>query len=294
MGGKQSKAKQVVQQKPQKEQWEEDWEAFLSSHPGFTPADVDWEEKVAGQGDKDNLRLVCISDTHCQAEKMLEPVPEGDILIHAGDFTNYGRREEVEKFNTWLGTLPHRHKIVIAGNHEITFDRASFDNIYAKKKVFGENYDPSDPKVSDFPNFQALLTNCIYLENSSIEVDGVKIHGSPHVPGIGHEWAFFYKRNEVEKVWSCLPACDVLVTHGPPLGIGDERGSGARLGCPELLRQVVDNVKPTFHIYGHVHQDAGVRTAQETTFVNAATCDYMGSPIRKPIVLLLPKNRNNC
>ena len=91
---------------------------------------------------------------------------------------------------------------------------------------------------------------------------------------------------------------------------------------------MVDNVKPTFHIYGHVHQvidemiikkagffgdtailcffftiyilldrflfqDAGVRTAQETTFVNAATCDYMGSPIRKPIVLLLPKNRNN-
>ena len=124
MGGKQSKAKQVVQQKPQKEQWEEDWEVFLSSHPGFTPADVDWEEKVAGQGDKDNLRLVCISDTHCQvylslfrlnfiheenqAETMLEPVPEGDILIHAGDFTNYGRREEVEKFNTWLGTLPHR------------------------------------------------------------------------------------------------------------------------------------------------------------------------------------------
>ena len=66
MGGKQSKAKQVVQQKPQKEQWEEDWEAFLSSHPGFTPADVDWEEKAAGQGDKDHLRLVCISDTHCQ------------------------------------------------------------------------------------------------------------------------------------------------------------------------------------------------------------------------------------
>ena len=39
---------------------------------------------------------------------MLEPVPPGDILIHSGDFTNYGRKEEVEKFNQWLGTLPHR------------------------------------------------------------------------------------------------------------------------------------------------------------------------------------------
>ena len=34
----------------------------------------------------------------------------------------------------------------------------------------------------------------------SLQVDGVKIHGSPHVPGIGREWAFFYKREEAEKV----------------------------------------------------------------------------------------------
>ena len=91
-------------------------------------------------------------------------------------------------------------------------------------------------------------------------------------------------------------------------GIGDLRGSGARLGCPELLRQVVDNVKPTFHVYGHVHQvttytlaltrlhhfvqDAGVRSVGGTTFVNAATCDYMGSPCRKPVVLLLQRKGN--
>ena len=40
-----------------------------------------------------------------------------------------------------------RHKIVIAGNHEITFDRKSFENPYAKKKVFGENFNPSDLEV---------------------------------------------------------------------------------------------------------------------------------------------------
>lgn len=26
-------------------------------------------------------------------------------------------------FNAFLGGLPHRHKIVIAGNHDTTFDR---------------------------------------------------------------------------------------------------------------------------------------------------------------------------
>jgi len=295
MGGKQSRGKQErkqIAQSKAKDQWEKDWETFLSSHPDFTVNDVNWEENLTKNGDEDQIRLVCISDTHCQADTMLEPVPPGDILIHSGDFTNYGRKEEVEKFNQWLGTLPHRHKIVIAGNHEITFDRKSFDNPYAKRKVFGENYDLADLEVSQFPNFASLLTNCTYLENSSIEVEGVNIYGSPHVPGVGHEWAFFYGNDEAEKVWSSLPACDVLVTHGPPLGIGDKRGSGARLGCPELLRQVVDTVKPTFHVYGHIHQDAGVRSAGGTTFVNAATCDYMGSPCRKPIVLLLPRKRD--
>ena len=81
-------------------------------------------------------------------------------------------------------TFISRHKIVIAGNHEITFDKKSFDNPWAKKKVFGENYNPADlevgdsvdklgydcSKVSQFPNFASLLTNCTYLENSSIEV----------------------------------------------------------------------------------------------------------------------------
>jgi len=222
MGGKQSRGKQYGQQKAQseaKEQWEENWENFLSCHPGFTVNNVNWEDNLTKSGDEDQIRLVCISDTHCQAQTMLEPVPPGDILIHSGDFTNYGRKEEVEKFNQWLGTLPHRHKIVIAGNHEITFDRKSFDNPFAKRKVFGENYDQADLEVSQFPNFASLLTNCTYLENSSIEVEGVNIYGSPHVPGVGHEWAFFYGNDEAEKVWSSLPACDVLVTHGPPLGL---------------------------------------------------------------------------
>ena len=126
MGGKQSKVKQDVEQIPErkvKEQWEEEWETFISCHPGFTLNDVNWEENVAKNHDKEHIRIVCVSDTHCQvfnaishrdinipykAETMLEQVPPGDILIHAGDFTNYGRKEEVEKFNEWLGSLPHR------------------------------------------------------------------------------------------------------------------------------------------------------------------------------------------
>ena len=42
--------------------------------------------------------------------------------MHTGDFTMRGDEQEVINFNQWLGTLHHKHKIVIAGNHELSFD----------------------------------------------------------------------------------------------------------------------------------------------------------------------------
>lgn len=55
---------------------------------------------------------------------MTHPIPDGDVLIHGGDFTNYGRFEEVERFSNFLATLDDKfkYKIVIAGNHELTFE----------------------------------------------------------------------------------------------------------------------------------------------------------------------------
>ena len=62
------------------------------------------------------MKIICLSDTHNQHEHL--SVPNGDILIHAGDITSTGEREDFIKFNDWLGRLPHKHKIVIAGNHD--------------------------------------------------------------------------------------------------------------------------------------------------------------------------------
>merc|ERR1719367_338238 len=72
----------------------------------------------------DKIRVVCLSDTHSLTSHMKRPIPNGDIFIHAGDFTRCGSMKEVREFNTWLAKLPHPHKIVIAGNHELSFDPA--------------------------------------------------------------------------------------------------------------------------------------------------------------------------
>ena len=97
-------------------------------------------------------RIVCISDTHNRFRELT--IPEGDILIHAGDITSRGYVAELKDFNEWLITLPHEHKVVIAGNHELSFDSIS--------KYENEKFQPEDPLEKDLPPelFKNILTNC--------------------------------------------------------------------------------------------------------------------------------------
>ena len=113
---------------------------------------------------ENKVRFVCISDTHSRTEKLQYEIPEGDILIHAGDFTQVGSSGCVQKFSNFLETLNDRfvYKIVIAGNHELSFDSHC-----------------SHRKKCDNDNTRALLRNCIYLEDSYVKLFGLKIYGSP-------------------------------------------------------------------------------------------------------------------
>lgn len=65
-----------------------------------------------------HLRVVCISDTHGFHEKMVHSIPDGDVLIHAGDFSNTGRMKGCSRFCEWFASMPHQHKILIAGNRK--------------------------------------------------------------------------------------------------------------------------------------------------------------------------------
>ena len=84
--------------------------------------------KVIKNQSKNILRLVVISDTHNKHRSL--KLPQGDVLIHCGDFTDKGTSVEVQDFTKWFIDTPFKHKIVIAGNHELTFDT----NEYYKRK----------------------------------------------------------------------------------------------------------------------------------------------------------------
>jgi len=222
------------------------------------------------------VRIVCISDTHNRRLPVLPP--PGDILLHAGDFSGTGTLKEVEAFSAYLGELaPHYGSIVvIAGNHDLPFDVQNYAQIGPQFHRRG---------LEDPDKVRAALQNCIYVEHEAVEVQGVRFFGSPFQPEFCN-WAFNVDRGEaLAAKWRDIPAdIDVLVTHGPPLGIGDLVVSGQHVGCADLLREVTERVRPRFHVFGHIHESPGAWTNGETVFINASSCTIAYRALNPPIV----------
>lgn len=214
------------------------------------------------------MKAVFLSDTHNLHDRI--EVPEGDLLVHAGDATMRGRLEEVLAFDAWLETLPHRHKVVVAGNHDFLFERR-----------------PGEARQA--------LRNAVYLQDSGVEIEGVAIWGSPWQPWF-HDWAFNLPRGgSLREVWSLIPeGTDLLVTHGPPYGILDEvvptphapAPPDPHVGCEELLA-AVRRIRPRVHLFGHIHEAYGMEVHDGVTFVNASNCNRAYQPVNPPIVLEL-------
>ncbi|EMP57098.1 metallophosphoesterase [Marinobacter santoriniensis NKSG1] len=215
-----------------------------------------WEKKP--------VRIVCISDTHSMHEE-IDDIPDGDVLVHAGDCLGRGTLFELDDFNYWLGELPHAHKILIAGNHDWCFER------YPDKA-------------------RPLVTNAVYLEESGVTIDGIEFWGSPYTPRF-RDWAFNVDRGEkIASHWAKIPeTTDVLITHGPPEGIFDEvvgPDCGMSVGCADLAKRI-DSLHLKAHIFGHIHEayGYGVRAKDGVKFANASICDKRYRAIRKPIVI---------
>jgi Icc-related predicted phosphoesterase len=169
----------------------------------------------------------------------------------------------VEDLNEWLGALPHRHKIVIAGNHDWAFQETP---VLARE----------------------ALTSAVYLEDSGIEIEGARFWGSPWTPTF-MAWAFMLERGKpLYDKWALIPDnTDVLITHGPPKTIGDEASMMFKcqnVGCVDLLHRI-ERLQLKAHIFGHIHEGYGEYTLGCTRLVNASTCTPRYVPTNPPIVL---------
>ena len=199
------------------------------------------------------MRIVAVADTHT-FEADLGPIPEGDVFIHAGDLCRGGRLEELTKVAAWLRSLPHRRKVVVAGNHDRCFS--------------------DDPKAA----IEILGSEIVYLEDAETVIDGVRFWGSPWQPAFNN-WAFNLPRGEaLARKWAAIPTgTDVLITHGPPAGIGDLSAEATRAGCADLLT-AVRRVRPLLHLFGHIHPDGGCWPIDGTCFANVTTWEGLRKP----------------
>ena len=233
------------------------------------------------------MRIVCISDTHSLHNKMSHSIPEGDILIHAGDISNKGGERDVTNFVNWFQNIKGFDlKLFISGNHDFCFEKVNQphhkgDYDWLRNLMSPENLSQSD---------------VVYLEDDHVTFISeefsipLTIYGSPWQPWF-YDWAFNLPRlgEELYEKWSKIPLdTQILITHGPPNGFGDLvnnwRQPNANVGC-ELLRNKIEELNPLLNVFGHIHEGYGVYNNGKTTFVNASICTSEYQPINKPIII---------
>jgi len=185
-----------------------------------------------------------ISDTHT-SHRLLAPANWADVVIHSGDASNsrdsIQSNKELLDFFDWFKNLPVKHKIFVAGNHDVAIERF--------------RHWPKDIEEMGIT----------YLENSSTTINGIKIWGSPYTPTYGTNWSFQMNRNKTSRVWDTIPYdVDIVVTHGPPKGILDvtlnRKNELESVGDNSLAKKIED-IMPFAHLFGHIHNTKWVRNS---------------------------------
>ncbi len=205
------------------------------------------------------MRIWHISDSHGFHEQY--KIPDNiDLVIHTGDISNTKSKahnaNECTLFLSWYATLPIKHRILIAGNHDTSIESG----------------------LTDMDTWSSAIT---YLEHKSIEIEGIKIFGSPYTPTYGDGWAFNVKRHKLSDYWAEIPQdTDIIAIHGPCKGIldlsFDKEGNLEYCGCKSLTNKVHE-INPKLFLSGHIHNMPGVANAGtrklhnlNTTFSNAS------------------------
>jgi Icc-related predicted phosphoesterase len=239
------------------------------------------------------MKICAFSDTHTKHRQM-KPLPEADVLVFAGDLMGSGyRHSEVKDFGAWFSEQPHKHKLLVAGNHDRLFE--------------------SDKNWC----IRQFAPDVVYLEDSEVVIDGWKFYGSPWTPNF-FDWAFMKGRGqEIKTYWDKIPLnTDVLITHGPPYGFLDramrltEHGSmiPGNVGCEELLKRVKE-IKSgggngvLQHFFGHIHGSNGISIYPDPfedeppyklkkdapnpriVFNNVSICDEEYKPVNHPFLV---------
>jgi len=225
-------------------------------------------------------RIVHISDTHnFLVDETSLGLPDGDILVHTGDFSNKGAAEEFQQFDSWLQAVAHRYRyrVVIFGNHDVR----SFKD--------------------DFATMKSMLPSATHVLNSeTVELCGLILHG--------RHWLSCYDSTYKLKAGVDPSTCPqhnfheiprgvhVLLTHGPSYGLHDFYDYTFHSGSRELSAAIDGIGSPVLvHLHGHIHESYGstagatLSGANKLITSNSAICDHATTAMtNQPRVISFP------
>lgn len=200
------------------------------------------------------IDILHLSDTHGQ-HKNLKSLPEADVIVHSGDFTFAGSEEEAYDFMNWFCNLPYKHKIFIAGNHDMC--------------MYGADH------------IDGLSRNVHYLYNNSVVIDGIKFYGIPMFMEDCMDGNLDVFINNIPD------DTDVLITHMPPKGTCDlaNYGKGPEHRGNATLAELLKKLHPTCHLFGHEHDAYGKTIKENVIYSNACVVDSRYNLINNPTII---------
>ncbi len=239
------------------------------------------------------MKIVLTSDIH----GFLPDIPSCDLLLIAGDVCpvhDHDRKFQADwlrnEFTDWMRAQPARSTVWIGGNHDLVL----------------EDWRGKREKLAQLPG--------VYLDNADItvpidECTSLKIWGSPMSNTFGR-WAFMASENILAEVWRSIPRdTDIILTHGPPWGLGDlvpayswsahkrgwitpRTGGGDHVGSSSLTNQLSYDRWPNLKLLvtGHIHEAFGKYELNGFDIWNAAhvTADYPNyKPVNPPVEITL-------
>ena len=212
------------------------------------------------------VKFLHLSDTHQRiTPEDVFTLPDADVFIHTGDFTNHGSLAEFQNFDLVLRAASERYpvRIVIFGNHDCYF----FVDDFLKMKQL-------------LPHATHVLLHETFDYFHPSHAVPIRIHGTPWY--FCHTWDFAMKpditpRPSGPHFHLIPPFVDLLLTHVPP------RGPGYPSGSVQLLEEI-NAKKPKCHLFGHIHEMHGSLVRKGTgdsscLFVNSSMMSRWG-PIR--------------
>lgn len=201
------------------------------------------------------MRIAAVSDLHGH----LPEIPDCDVLLLGGDYCPMSKPVDQawwlrDHFTPWLRGIRNRGIEIfgVAGNHDIIFEKR--------------------------PDLVPPLP-WNYLQDSGCYFGGMFLYGSPHQRRF-YDWAFNLDEPELAKKWEAIPDdTDILLLHGPPLGLGDFSIHGnERIGSPSL-RSRIDEIQPKLVIYGHNHSGFGRYQLGESILLNCSLVNEKYEPV---------------